>query len=40
MKGIIPHHGLYQTLPRLLETSIAVLYKYTKTHESVLNDKR
>ena len=38
MKGIIPNHSLYQILPRLLETSMAVLYKYAKTLESVLDE--
>ena len=39
MKGIIPNHGLYQILPRLLETSMAVLHKYAKTLYLGLNDK-
>ena len=37
MKGIIPNHGLYQILARLLESSTAVLYKYAKT---LIEDKR
>ena len=40
MKGIIPHHGLYQTLARLLETSMAVLYEYSKTSNNGPSEKR